>query len=217
MRATSLFSLLLIGTLVGTSSSIADASHHREEALSILWEAQQEAQALETILSRSTNRHVERRMKRRLNRLETLLVELEDEIKRPKRRQRSSNGGFSGMIVVEDLGDVPSDLPMREVDPSQFEGPFRTSQSDMARILLVLESESFSDGRLSALRSLIPNRSFQVSQVITILDIFDFGDDKVSAAALLHPQIEDPENWILVYGALDFDSDRESLRRRKGL
>ena len=121
------------------------------------------------------------------------------------------------MIVVEDLGDVPVDLPMRQVDPSQFEGPIRTSQADMARIVVVLESEAFSDGRISALKTIMPNRSFQVSQVVEILDLFNFGDDKVTAATLLFSQVEDPENWFLVYGALDFDSDRESLRRKTSL
>ena len=121
------------------------------------------------------------------------------------------------MIVVEDLADVPVDLPMREIDFEDKDLVIRTSPSDLERILEVLEAESFSDGKLSALRSVIPNRYFTVSQVIRLMDNFDFGDDKVSAASLLFPQVEDPENWYRVYGALDFDSDREALRGRTGL
>ena len=106
---------------------------------------------------------------------------------------------------------------MRDVDPKNFEAPIRTTSDDLERITEVLELESFSDGKLSALRTVIPNRSFTVSQIIVMLDAFPFGDDKVSAASLLFPQVEDPENWYQVYGALDFDSDREALRRRTSL
>ena len=217
MRANLLFSLLLIGAMATTASRVADASHPPSEALILLEEAQEEAQALENMLYRSGNRALERRVQRRLNRLDKILSELEREIRRPARRTRPRDGGFSGMIVVEDLGDVPVDLPMREVNPDNFEGPLRTSRADLERIIEVLESESFSDGKLSALRTVVPNRSFTVSQVIKMLDAFDFGDDKVSAASLLFAHVEDPENWYLVYGALDFDSDREALRRRTGL
>jgi hypothetical protein len=49
------------------------------------------------------------------------------------------------------------------------------------------------------------------------VDAFTFGDDKVSAASMLFPQVEDKENWFEIYSVLDFDSDRESLRRKTGI
>lgn len=217
MRAKTFLSLLLVGVLSSSTPRVADASHPPSEALFLLAQAQDEAQALDAMIHRASNRAVERRLKRRLRRLETLLNELEREIRRPTPRRASRDGGFSGMIVVEDLADVPVDLPMREVDSSTFEAPMRTTSADLQRITEVLELESFSDGKLSALRTVIPNRSFTVSQVIAVLDTFPFGDDKVAAASLLFPQVEDPENWYRVYGALDFDSDREALRRRTSL
>ena len=217
MRAKPFFYLLLVGALTSSTPRVADASHPPSEALFLLAQAQDEAEALDNMIHRTSNRALERRLKRRLRRLETLLDELEREIRRPPQRRVSRDGGFSGMIVVEDLADVPLDLPMREVDPTDFEAPIRTTPDDLERITEVLELESFSDGKLSALRTVIPNRSFTVSQVIAMLDAFPFGDDKVSAASLLFPQVEDHENWYRVYGALDFDSDREALRRRTSL
>lgn len=218
MRARTLYSLLFVGALSASVPPLADASHSPTEALVLIQQAQEEAQALDRLLHRGGHHAgLQRRLQRRLQRLERLLDDLEGEIREPRRRRGARDGGFSGMIVVEDLADVPVDLPMRTVDLDRVQESTRTSEADLQRILTVLETESFSDGKLSALRTVIPNRSFTVNQVIELLEAFDFGDDKVNAASLLYGQVEDPNNWYLVYGALDFDSDREALRRRTGL
>lgn len=218
MRARTLYSLLFVGALSASVPPLADASHSPTEALVLIQQAQEEAQALDRLLHRGGHHAgLQRRLQRRLQRLERLLDDLEGEIREPRLRRGARDGGFSGMIVVDDLADVPVDLPMRTVDLDRVQESTRTSEADLQRILTVLETESFSDGKLSALRTVIPNRSFTVNQVIELLETFDFGDDKVNAANLLYGQVEDPSNWYLVYGALDFDSDREALRRRTGL
>ncbi len=80
-----------------------------------------------------------------------------------------------------------------------------------------LGQEAFSEGRLRVLRSAVNAPSgFSVDQVLRLLESFDFGGDKVEAAAMLHPQVVDPERWYLVYGAFDFDTDKEALRRQVG-
>ena len=80
-----------------------------------------------------------------------------------------------------------------------------------------LGQEAFSEGRLRVLRSAVDAPSgFNVEQVLRLLESFDFGGDKVEAAAMLHPQVVDPEKWYLVYGAFDFDTDKEALRRQVG-
>jgi len=215
------FYLLIIG-LGGLLSSAAVASHKKSETLSLLDDARTEAQALETIISDSAPRRIERRLMRRLSRLEDILDSLEGELlsqQRQGRRRRNRDGGFSGMIVVEDLADVPVDLPQRQVNEDDFfyNGQPETSQRELGKILSALEAEAFSDGRLSALRSAMVGRTFTVDQVKTLLSVFPFGDDKVEAASMLFSQVSDTNNWFEIYAELDFDSDRQALRARTGL
>jgi hypothetical protein len=214
--------LLVIAGLAGLLSSAAVAAHKKTESLALLEEARMETQAIGSIIEDSAPRRVERRLMRRLNRLEDLLDSLEGEILNQERRRPSrvnQDDGFSGMLIVEDLADVPVDLPMRQVDPDDFfyDGQRTTSSKEMAKILKALEAEAFSDGRLSALGSAMTERSFTVAQVKAVLKVFPFGDDKVEAAALLFSQVSDQQNWFEIYAELDFDSDREALRTRVGI
>jgi hypothetical protein len=87
----------------------------------------------------------------------------------------------------------------------------------LLKIISILDSEAFSDGRLELLQSAIIQRRFLVSQVQKIMAVFPFGDDKVKAATMLFPRVNDTENWFTIYAELDFDSDRKALRSNTGI
>jgi hypothetical protein len=44
----------------------------------------------------------------------------------------------------------------------------------------------------------------------------EFDSAKIDIAQALYPSAVDPERWIGVYSALDFDSSRSELRKRLG-
>lgn len=95
-------------------------------------------------------------------------------------------------------------------------GPATTTQADLANIRRAIDGASFRDDKLATLRSASRDRWFTCAQVITLMGEFSFGKDQVEAAAMLHPNVVDPNNWFSVYAALTFDKDRRDLRRRVG-
>jgi len=209
-------SLLSMALLAGLASSAAIASHSRHSQMDLLDDIRAETSILEEMIETSAPRRIERRLKKQLRRVDGAINELESEMESSNRRRRRHtrphrDDGFSGMIVVEDLADVPDSLS------SHDDFGLMTSEQDLNRMISALKAEAFSDGRLSALQTMIPNRTFTVAQVKRLVDTFTFGDDKVSAASMLFPQVEDKENWFEVYSVLDFDSDREALRRKTGI
>ena len=219
--------LLVIGSLCGLVSTAAVASHKNSEALGLLDDARYEAQALEGLIENNAPRRMERKLMRRLSRLDDILDSLEGELRdqersrqRGRRRvQKQRNDNFEGMILVEDLQEMPVELPTRQVNSDDyfFEENAEISSRELKKILSAMDSEAFSDGRLDILRSASNRRSFTVAQVKEIMEAFPFGDDKVKAAAMLFPQVTDTENWYTVYAALDFDSDRKALRVKTGI
>lgn len=114
---------------------------------------------------------------------------------------------------------LPRD-PYREdwypAEPTPPPGPLVTAPDELARIQGAIEQASFSKDKLAVLRSASRERAFTSEQVLTLVRGFSFGNDKVEAAALLHPKVVDPENWYVVYGAFDFESDKRKLRQRIG-
>jgi hypothetical protein len=73
-------------------------------------------------------------------------------------------------------------------------------------------SENFSREKIDVLMRASARLHFTVEQVIGLLDLLDFGTDKVQAAALLHPRLVDPGAFDQVYESFVFETDRDALR-----
>lgn len=222
--------LVVIVSISGLLSTAAVASHKKSEVLGLIDDARIETQAIETLVEDSAPRRIERRLMRRLDKLEDILNSLEGELidreRKSRRGRRIGKGGqeasqdnFQGMIFVEDLIEMPVELPSRQVSPDDYYADENqaVSPGELLKIISILDSEAFSDGRLEVLQSAIIQRRFLVSQVQKILAVFPFGDDKVKAATMLFPHVNDTENWFTIYAELDFDSDRKALRSNTGI
>lgn len=115
-----------------------------------------------------------------------------------------------------DMGFDDADHALPPSLPPEPVGPIPMSPAQLRSLQAAMESEAFGDSRLAVLRDACRPNFFTVDQAVTLVGLFDFGDDKVQAAAMLHPQLVDPENFFRVYGVFEFDSDKEELRERLG-
>lgn len=91
-------------------------------------------------------------------------------------------------------------------------GPQVVSSQDLSRIRSSIAAESFSDDRLAILRDASRGRYFTSAQVLSMMELFSFSDDKVEAAVILFPRVVDQQNWYTVYSGLTFSSDKDRLR-----
>lgn len=87
------------------------------------------------------------------------------------------------------------------------------SEADFRDLLAIIQKEGFSEARLRIIREAASTRRFSAEQVRRVIAAMSFGNDKVEAGRLLFPTVVDPQNWFRVYEAIDFDSDKEALRR----
>lgn len=102
------------------------------------------------------------------------------------------------------------------VQPPEPPPPMPVNGAELNGIITALNDAAFSREKLAILRSASASRWFTVDQVVRIMHTFDFGRDKVEAAAMLHEAVVDRENWYQVYSALTFGSDQRKLRERVG-
>jgi prepilin-type processing-associated H-X9-DG protein len=92
--------------------------------------------------------------------------------------------------------------------------PLALSPERFAEVLKSLRAETFDTGKLSFIRSLESSQGFTSLQVRQLLEDFDFDNDRVDAAVLLHPHVVDPENFFMVLEAFTFDDGRRKVRER---
>ncbi len=68
-----------------------------------------------------------------------------------------------------------------------------------------------SGDRHASIASAAHGHLFTVDQVISLMNLFSMGDDRIRVALTLYPRVADSENFDRVYGTLSFDSDRHKL------
>ena len=119
--------------------------------------------------------------------------------------------------LYREIGDLEGSVSDLEVTIERLHGPAvpaACSPQEFSRIYSAVSAENFGDDQLAVLRSASQGRRFSSTQVASLMNLFDFSDDRIEAAVLLYPQVTDPQNWYTVYGALTFASDKTELKQR---
>ncbi len=105
--------------------------------------------------------------------------------------------------------DQPAPQPIYQ-QPS----PQPMTRRDFRGLRHRVEKVSFSDDRLTLVRSAAAANLFTVDQVIELMNVCDFEKTKLEIAELLYDRVIDIDQWHRVYGALEFEASRDRLRRR---
>lgn len=120
-------------------------------------------------------------------------------------------GGTSVSIVVHDGGATQAPPPVAEPLPA---GPQPMDGGRFRDLLSELKELGFSKDQQNFLRDAARHHYFLSEQVRQVVALFDFGTDKVESAATLYPRTLDHENFYQVQKEMEFESDRDALRKR---
>ncbi|MDP6931838.1 MAG: DUF4476 domain-containing protein [Myxococcota bacterium] len=114
-----------------------------------------------------------------------------------------------------------SDDPSTVEEPAPPQVPVRSTApvdaGSFAALCQAVDTEAFSDDKLRVVEQASTTRYFTVDQLLDLLPLFSFGDDKVEVTVLLYPRLVDPDDFHRVYAAFSFDSEKEELQRRLNL
>ena len=86
------------------------------------------------------------------------------------------------------------------------------SEDRFQDVMREVRGPTFSDQQLDVVRSIAAADRFTASQAAEIIGTFTFGRDQISAARLLGPGLEDPENVTVMLAAIESQPDRERAR-----
>lgn len=88
--------------------------------------------------------------------------------------------------------------------------PMGMAMVDFPALLAAVKAESFSDGKLTVLRT--AEGGMTVDQLGQLLDAFDFSGDKVKAVEICRDRLVDRQNAFKLYQRFDFDSDKQKVK-----
>ncbi|MBM4395465.1 MAG: DUF4476 domain-containing protein [Deltaproteobacteria bacterium] len=101
--------------------------------------------------------------------------------------------------------------PDRKVPPK---APDPMDDRDFADLLSQLKGMAFGSERVALLRDAVKRHRFTTGQVRQVVAIFNFGSEQVDAAATMYPRVVDKADFFKVIADLEFESERDELRRR---
>lgn len=225
ISATMLFVLSSVVPIAMASTVETTPANPLEEREVALRDAQAEVEALEKLVSQVRNPALSEPMDQAVRNLKASLEVLSgpDEPGRVAIPTQRAPVAFQPPIVDVRVGvpgsvhppiSIGVEVPIEAPTAEEVLRGHEMSDGDVQTLLNAMAEEGFPDSRLALLRLAVMDAQVTVDQVLSLVGAFDFGSDKVEAAALLHSRVSDPEHFYKVYGTLDFESDKEALRRR---
>ncbi|MCI5057276.1 MAG: DUF4476 domain-containing protein [Flavobacteriales bacterium] len=127
------------------------------------------------------------------------------------------NDGFGGSSTTTTSSttvtttEVRSAPPTHEVVPVGCANQYCMSETDFNQAMNSLQSKSFADTKLSMANQIINNNCLRSSQVMRMLQVFDFEDNKLQVAKTAYTKTTDPNKYYMVNDAFDFESSVEEL------
>lgn len=107
---------------------------------------------------------------------------------------------------------LPPDHPL---PPTEFIGD-PIADGDFGGLLMALKEQGFADDKLTVLQDAANHAFFTVAQVKTMLKLFSFPDDKLSALRTVKSHIVDPQNNYQLYGSFVHSSDKDEAKQILG-
>ncbi|MCB0279467.1 MAG: DUF4476 domain-containing protein [Calditrichaeota bacterium] len=88
------------------------------------------------------------------------------------------------------------------------------TDGEFKKIIAAMKKEGFDDSRLRVMKSALNTKKVSVEQVIDLIDLFDFANEKVEVGVYCYPKVVDKDQWYNVYSAFEFDNDKEALKEQ---
>jgi hypothetical protein len=79
-------------------------------------------------------------------------------------------------------------------------------------LLKSIEDESFEATRIEILEDATSRNYFKCGQLIEILKLFSFEDNRVKACKIVYPKLTDKENFHTIYPSFTFSASKTEIK-----
>ncbi len=142
----------------------------------------------------------------------SLLPENSELVKPETNTSNQSTQAAGGTVNINiNTNENQTTQTIAETTPVSNKNPM--SASDFSNLINRINGESFGDDQMRVLRTAAKNHDFSVSQIVRIIDCFDFSEEKLSALSISYPGCVDPENNYEILDAFTFSGDKSEAER----
>ena len=95
----------------------------------------------------------------------------------------------------------------------EIDEPNPMSSSEFQSLLNNVKNESFADDQTSVVNIAAKSKYFSISQLITLLEVFSFSDDKINVVQIVYPRVVDKDNAHNLLGAFTYSDDKDRVEQ----
>jgi hypothetical protein len=141
----------------------------------------------------------------------------------PAQPTQQPNAGLTINLNVSEPQTPPpaqpvTQAPAKPQTPPPAPMPVETTHTPMTSgefsgLVSNVENESFADDKLSVVRIAAKSHWFTMDQLIQLVGLFSFSEEKVESVRIVYPRVVDPENAHNLMSAFTFSDDKQAVQR----
>lgn len=195
--------------------SVDEVSKNATTSSSLADEIAQRVEYLQTKYLEKLNAYDKKKSAKVIDQIYELLTLIPDDIyvsqKKTEQAETSDvnvNIELSGMQQNEQTSNQPI-LEEKPVEKKQA----AMNNSEFNDLLQNVENESFADDQLVLIRIAVKSKYFTIEQLIRLIDVFSFSEEKISCLRLVYPKVIDKENAHNLLSAFTYSEDKQQVEK----
>ena len=213
------FSVLAFGEGISMSVTVDETSTSNIGSISVVYEIADRIEILQKKYISKLNKLDQRQTVRIIDEIFELLALLPEDVliqsitSTPSGQTQNANISISIDVNEQQMGSETTVIKHKIEIVEDVDEPIAMSSSEFQRLLNNVKNESFADDQTSIVRIAAKSKCFSISQLITLLDVFSFSDDKINVVQIVYPRVVDKDNAHNLLGAFTYSDDKDRVEQ----
>ncbi len=213
------FSVLAFGEGISMSVTVDETSTSNTGSIGVVDEIANRIEVLQNKYNSKLNKLDQKRTDKIIDEIFELLALLPEDVSvqsttsTPSSQTQSANLSISIDVNEQQMESETTVIKHEVVIVEEIDEQVAMNSSEFQRLLNNVKNESFADDQTSVVRIAARSKYFSISQLISLLDVFSFSDDKINVVQIVYPRVVDKENAHNLLGAFTYSDDKDRVEQ----
>ncbi|MEA2096394.1 MAG: DUF4476 domain-containing protein [Candidatus Cloacimonadota bacterium] len=213
------FSMFAFGEGISMSVTVDETSTSNTGSISAVDEIANRIEVLQNKYNSKLNKLDQKRTNKIIDEIYELLALLPEDVfiqsitSTPSGQKQSANLNISIDINEQQMEHQKTVIKHEVEIVEEVDELIAMSSSEFQRLLNNVKNESFADDQTSVVNIAAKSKYFSIYQLMTLLDVFSFSDDKINIVQIVYPRIVDKDNAHNLLGAFTYSDDKDRVEQ----
>lgn len=121
--------------------------------------------------------------------------------------------GMAATLCVKTIGQIAANVSVNvNVSEKAPVSDCEMGSDDFDELVSLIKAEDFSDDQMDILDTAVKGHCFNIDQAIQLIKLFEYEDDKITAAKKLYPALNDQSKIYKLNSCFEYSSSKEEFK-----